>query len=128
MDVLGRSPSFDFKQVLESASFQVLTSLAEEEEEVVKRRGKTPKKKSFMPSKVGGLSFLQDAWRREENPSYRFQQQRHSSEFASSHPHMEDVACIRSFNSLLPPTQFLISIGLQQHSFSSSSRSILWEL
>jgi hypothetical protein len=54
MEVLGRSPSFDFKQVLESA-FQVLTSLAEEEEDLVKRREKTPQKKSFMPSKVGGF-------------------------------------------------------------------------
>jgi hypothetical protein len=44
MEVLGRSPSFDFKQVLESASFQALTSLAEEEEEdLVKRRENTPK-------------------------------------------------------------------------------------
>jgi hypothetical protein len=69
MEVLGRSPSFDFKQVLESASFQVLTSLAEEEEDLVKRREKTPQKKEFYAVKGGGLSFLQDAWRREENPS-----------------------------------------------------------
>jgi hypothetical protein len=54
MEVLGRSPSFDFKQVLESASFQVFTSLAEEED-LVKRRGRNPQKKSFMPSKVGGF-------------------------------------------------------------------------
>jgi hypothetical protein len=133
MEVLGRSPSFDFKQVLESISFQVLTSLAEEEEDLVKRREKTrKKKKSFMPSKVGAF-FLARCMEARGEPIYRFQQQRNSSEFTSSHPHMEDVGCIRSFNSLLPPAQFLISIGLQQYSFnlsssSSSCSSILLEL
>jgi hypothetical protein len=56
MEVLGRSPSFDFKQVLESISFQVLTSLAEEEEDLVKRREKTrKKKKEFYAVKGGGF-------------------------------------------------------------------------
>jgi hypothetical protein len=129
MEVLGRSPSFDFKQVLESASFQVLTSLAEEEEDLVKRRGKTQEKREFMPSKGGGAFFLARCMEARGEPIYRFQQQRNSSEFTSSHPQMEDVGCIRSFNALLPPTQFLISIALQQHSFNlSSSSSILLEL
>jgi hypothetical protein len=131
MEVLGRSPSFDFKQVLEIASFQVLTSLAEEEEDLVKRRGKTPPKKRVLCRQRWGAFFHARCMEARGEPIYRFQQQRNSSEFTSSHPHMEDVGCIRSFNSLLPPTQFLISIGLQQHSFnlsSSSSSSILLEL
>jgi len=130
MVVLGRSASFDFKQVLESASFQVLTALAEEEEEdLMKRREKTQKNRECYAVKRWGAFFLARCMEARGEPIYRFQQQRNSSEFTSSHPQMEDVGCIRSFNALLPPTRFRISIALQQHSFNlSSSSSILLEL